>query len=109
MRSSVRLNPWHSSVLMIRFTVGMTALHILQITAWASFYRWKCLPSWESCLYFSGTSYSTVGYGDVLLPHDWRLLGPIESVIGVLMCGMSVSGLFAILTKLLAAEGTSSA
>ena len=107
MRSTLRMNQWRSSVLMIRFTIGMIVLHILQITAWASFYRWKCLSSWGSCLYFSATSYSTVGYGDVLLPEVWRLLGPMESVIGVLMCGMSVSGLFAILTKLLAAEDRS--
>jgi voltage-gated potassium channel len=104
MRSTARMNPWHSAVLMIRFTIGVIVLQFLQITVWAGFYRWTCLPSWESSLYFSATSYSTVGYGDVLLPQAWRLLGPIESVIGVLMCGMSVSGLFAILIKLLAAE-----
>lgn len=109
MRSTARMNPWHSSILMIRFTIGMIVLNMLQITVWAGFYRWKCLPSWESCLYFSATSYSTVGYGDVLLPQVWRLLGPIESVLGVLMCGMSVSGLFAILVKLLEAEDRSAA
>lgn len=46
MRSTVRMNQWRSSVLMIRFTIGMIVLHTLQITAWASFYRWQCLPSW---------------------------------------------------------------
>ena len=107
MRGTVRTNPWRSAVLMIRFTIGMIVLHILNISVWAAFYRWKCFPSWEASLYFSATSYSTVGYGDVVLPQAWRLLGPIEGVIGVLMCGMSVSGLFAILVKLLAAEDQS--
>lgn len=96
--------PWLSAVLMIRFTVLIIVLHLLQIVLWAGLYRWRCLPSWESCFYFSASTYSTVGYGDVVLPLAWRVLAPIESVVGVLMCGMSVSVLFAILTRLLAAE-----
>jgi voltage-gated potassium channel len=97
------LGPSMSAVLMIRFTTAMVVLHILQILLWAGSYRWLCLPSWESAFYFSATSYSTVGYGDIVLPNVWRILGPIESVIGVLMCGISVSALFAIATRLVEA------
>src|SRR5882724_4439812 len=103
------LSPWHSAVLMIRFTTVIIVLHILQILLWAAFYRWRCLPSWESCFYFSATSYSTVGYGDVVLPQVWRMLGPIESVTGVLMSGLSVSALFAIVTRLVTGDTESSA
>ncbi len=97
------LGPWMSVVLMIRFTTAMVVLHVLQILLWAGSYRWLCLPSWESSFYFSATSYSTVGYGDIVLPKVWRTLGPIGSVIGVLMCGISVSALFAIATRLVEA------
>ena len=97
------LGPWMSVVLMIRFTTAMVVLHVLQILLWAGSYRWLCLPSWESSFYFSATSYSTVGYGDMVLPKVWRTLGPIESVIGVLMCGISVSALFAIAARLVEA------
>ncbi|MGA9978340.1 MAG: ion channel [Candidatus Sulfotelmatobacter sp.] len=86
----------------------MTVLQILETLVWACFYRWKCFSAWEISFYFSAASYSTVGYGDVLLPHIWRALGPVEGLTGMLMCGMSVSGLFAILTRSLAAEGKSS-
>ncbi len=103
-RSTIRLSPWHSAVLMIRFAVVIIVLQILEILLWSCFYHWKCLPSWEVSFYFSAASYSTVGYGDVLLPQSWRSLGPVEGVTGMLMCGMSVSGLFAILTRILAAE-----
>jgi voltage-gated potassium channel len=81
-------------------------LHILEILLWAGFYRWRCLPSWESSFYFSATSFSTVGYGDVVLPQIWRSLGPVEGVTGVLMSGLSVSGLFAILARLVAAQSS---
>jgi hypothetical protein len=82
----------------------MIALHMLQILLWAGFYRWKCFPSWESAFYFSTTSYSTVGYGDLVLPRMWRTLGPVESVTGVLMCGLSASFLFAVVTRLVQHE-----
>jgi hypothetical protein len=80
---SHRLSLFRSAVFLVRFTTAVIALHALQIL-WASCYRWLCFPSWESALYFSATSYATVGYGDVTLPLRWRLLGPPESIIGVL-------------------------
>src|SRR6266567_561185 len=96
------LGPWMSVVLMIRFTTAMVVLHILQIVWGAGSYRWLFLPSWESAFYFSASSYSTVGW-DIVLPKVWRILGPMESVMGVLMCGISVSALFAIATRLVEA------
>jgi len=104
-----RLSPWHAAVLMVRFAAAMIVLHILETLVWACFYRWKCFSVWEASFYFSAASYSTVGYGDVLLPQTWRTLGPVEGLTGMLMCGMSVSGLFAILTRVLAAEAKPSA
>jgi voltage-gated potassium channel len=104
-----RLSSWHAAVLMVRFAAVMTILQILETLVWACFYRWKCFSGWEASFYFSAASYSTVGYGDVLLPQIWRSLGPLESLTGMLMCGMSVSGLFAILTRVLAAEAKPSA
>jgi hypothetical protein len=104
-RGIVRLSSLHAAVLMIRFSTLVIVLHFLQILVWSMFYRWYCLPSWESSFYFSATSYSTVGYGDVVLPGVYRLMGPVESVTGVLMCGISVSGLVALATRLVEREG----
>src|SRR5215472_15834026 len=99
------LSEWKSAVLMIRFTGVMFVLHLLQILLWAAFYRWRCLPSWEAAFYFSAANYSTVGCGDLVLPVVWRSLGPIESVTGVLMCGLSAAFLFAIVIRLVQREG----
>jgi voltage-gated potassium channel len=99
-----RLSSLRAAVLMIRFSSLIIVLHCVQIFLWSAFYRWHCLPSWESSFYFSATSYSTVGYGDVVLPSVYRLLGPVESITGVLMCGLSVSCLFALATRLVERE-----
>jgi voltage-gated potassium channel len=108
-RLTKKLSPWHSAVLMVRFAAAMIVLHILETLVWACFYRWKCFPAWEVSFCFSVGSFSTVGCGGVPLPQIWRYLAPVEGLTGMLMCGMSVSGLFAILTRILAAEAELSA
>ena len=62
-RGVARLSSLHAAVLMIRFSTLMVVLHFLQIFFWSVFYRWYCLPSWESSFYFSASSYSTVEFG----------------------------------------------
>jgi voltage-gated potassium channel len=99
-----RLGAIRSAMLVMRLMTAFIGLHVLEILLWASFYRWHCFPLWESAFYFSTSSYATVGYGDVVLPQAWRTLGPVESVIGVLMCGLSASFLFAIVSKLVDRE-----
>lgn len=82
--------------LIIAFTL-VIILHVAEAVIWAGFYSWGGLfKDFETSLYFSLQSYSTVGYGDVLLPQNWRLLGTIEGISGVLMCGLSAAFLFAI-------------
>ena len=93
-----------AAALVVQATVAMIILHGLMILVWASFYRLRCFPSWNLAIYFSGTTYATIGYGDVVLPATWQLLGPLEGLTGVLMCGVSVSILFAIVTRLVDAQ-----
>ena len=93
--------PVYSATLVVKSTVAIIILHGLVILLWASFYRARCFPTWELAFYFSASSYSTVGYGDLILPSNWRLLGPLEGITGMLMCGISVSVLFALVARLL--------
>ena len=93
--------PVYSATLVVKSAVAIVILHGLVILLWASFYWTHCFPSWELASYFSASSDSTPGYGDLILPSEWRLLGPLEAIIGVLMSGISVSVLFALATWLL--------
>jgi voltage-gated potassium channel len=95
-----KLGQFRTAVLMLRFSLAILVLHFLEILLWAASFRWLCFPDWESAFYFSSVSYTTVGYGDVVLLRSWRALGPVESIMGILMCGFSVSFLFAIVTRL---------
>jgi voltage-gated potassium channel len=99
-----KLGLLRSAALVVQITHLIIVLHISQILLWACFFRRYCFPSWESAFYFSTTTYSTVGYGDLVLPTSWRLLGPIEATTGVLMCGLSAAFLFAIVTRLIENE-----
>jgi voltage-gated potassium channel len=100
----LRLGAIRSAMLMMRLMTAFICLHMLEILLWTAFYRWRCFPSLESAFYFSAASYATVGYGDVVLPQMWRTLGPVESIIGVLMCGLSAGFLFAIVSRLVDRE-----
>src|SRR5271165_4353161 len=106
-RETREVRVFRCAVLVMRTTVAVIILHGIVILLWASCYRWLCLPSWESAFYFSASSYATVGYGDVVLPSKWRLLGPLESMVGMLMSGVSIGLLFAAVTHLVDGESRS--
>lgn len=87
--------------IIIRVVFGLLLLHLLQIGVWAAFFQHKeFFPDFETALYYSATSYSTVGYGDVIPPDHWRIYGAIEAVTGILMFGWSTGVLFAIVNRL---------
>src|SRR5829696_4720613 len=87
-------------VLVLVFAV-VIGLSLIETGIWAAFYYFRGLfPNFETALYFSLGTYSTIGYGDVVLPQRWRLLGGIEGISGVLLCGLSGAFVFAVLNVL---------
>jgi hypothetical protein len=90
----------HGVLLILVFFI-VIVLHMLETALWASFYYWQSLfPDFETSLYFSLTSYTTIGFGDVVLPQKWRLLGAMEGISGVLLCGLSTAFIFAVVNLL---------
>ena len=81
--------------------VWIVLLHLAEISVWALFYLWRdAMPDLPSALYFSAVTYTTTGYGDVVLAEGWRLLGAVEALTGILMCGWSTGFFFAIVNRL---------
>jgi voltage-gated potassium channel len=98
-----RLGRLGAELLMARLVSTLLLLHLVEALVWALFFVLVGgLPDLESAAYFSLTSYTTVGYGDVVLPEPWRLLGPIEATVGVLMLGWSTGILVAVIGVLYA-------
>ena len=101
-------HPWRAAFFIVRVAWWLVALHLIQIVIWAIYFRVQgCLPDFETALYFSGVTYSTLGYGDVVLPHEWRMLGPTEGLTGILMCGWSTAFFFAVLSRMYAVDSNS--
>lgn len=87
--------------ILIRVVYGLLLLHLLQIIVWATCYQWSgCFPDFPTSFYYSATSYSTAGYGDVNPPGNWRILGAVEAVTGILMFGWSTGVLFSVVNHL---------
>src|SRR6201985_367707 len=91
---------WPITWLLIRIAWLLIVIHMFEIAVWALFYWWeKCLPNVESAFYFSGVTYATLGYGDLLLPQKWRLFGPLEALTCNLMVGLSIAFFFVVVSK----------
>jgi hypothetical protein len=87
----------HSVFIVVLFS-GILVLHVSETALWALFYYSRGLfDAFETALYFSLGTYTTIGYGDVVLAHRWRLLGAIEGISGVLLCGISTAFMFAVI------------
>ncbi len=86
--------------LVIVLACWLILIHISEIGLWAFFYYWcGCLPDAETALYFSGVTYTTVGFGEIVLPKPWRLFAPLEALAGILMCGLSTGLFFALVSR----------
>jgi hypothetical protein len=96
---------WHWTWLFICVAGWMVLLHLLEITVWAAFFLWKnAMPDFQSAFYFSAVTYTTTGYGDLVLPKEWRLIGAVEALTGILMCGWSTGFFFAVVARIFGAR-----
>jgi voltage-gated potassium channel Kch len=92
---------WPSTRMLVRIAGWIVGLHLIEIAIWAAFYAWDdALPDLPTALYFSAVTYTTTGYGDVVLEEAWRLVGAIEALTGILLCGWSAAFFFAVANRM---------
>lgn len=81
--------------------LGLVVIHTVEIWLYAMLYfAIEALPDFEAALYFSTTSFTTIGYGDVVLEKKWRLLSAIEGANGLLLFGWSTAFLFSVTARM---------
>ena len=87
--------------LLLRLFVGIVLLHLVQVGLWAVvFWRAQELPNVDTALYFSLATYTTIGFGDVVVGPGWRVLAGIEGLTGVLLVGWSTAFVFAVVNRM---------
>ena len=84
---------------------GLFALHSLEIWMYAFAYLVVGeLHQMETAVYFSTSTFTTVGFGDVILSHKWRMLGVAESMNGFLLISWSTAFLVSLTARVRAFE-----
>jgi hypothetical protein len=88
-----------SVILLVVF--GIIALHTIEIWSYALVYlRLDEIESFERALYFSTVTFVALGYGDVVLSPQWRLLSAIEAANGVILIAWSTTFMFTVTSRL---------
>lgn len=101
-----RLHSWavrppHGPKLMVILSMSLVwtlGMMTLAVWVWAlALFGLRIFVEFEASVYFSLVAFTTLGFGDILLPAEWRLLGGMAAANGLLMFGL----LTAILVEIL--------
>jgi len=66
-----------------------------QCWAWAMLFLFLgALETFEEALYFTTVTFTTLGYGDIVLREDWRLLGAFAAANGTIIIGWTTAMVF---------------
>ena len=92
-------------VIMVFLVVG----NVVQIGLWAILFQWLGeFDTLSEAYYHSAVNFATLGYGDIVMSDDHRILGPLEAINGVLMIGVSTAVLMSALQNLMKLQDTAS-
>ena len=87
---------------------GLTAWQfvavITEVLIWALLYLFNpsvtVLPDLETAFYFSMATFTTVGYGDVVLEGSWRILASLQAANGMIIFGWTTALIFAYIQRI---------
>ena len=72
----------------------------IEAALWASMYVYLgAIAGFEEAFYFSMVAFTTLGFGDVTLHEQWRLIGAFEAATGTIMFGWSTALVFAFIQR----------
>jgi hypothetical protein len=86
------------AALLSGLTAWMFLAIVLEAGLWALLYLFSplitALPDLETAFYFSMVTYTTLGFGDVVLTGQWRTLASIQAANGVIIFGWTTALIF---------------
>ena len=78
---------WLVGTVLLMFLVS-----VLEVLAWAATYlALNAIQGFEQALYFSTVTFTTLGYGDIVIDEHWRLLASFEATNGIIMFGLTTA------------------
>lgn len=90
------ISSWRASLALSVFVLWLFVATIIEVWLWAWLYQTTgAIEDLEEALYFSTVTFTTLGYGDVVLNEHWRLLGSFEAANGLYLFGWSTALVFA--------------
>jgi hypothetical protein len=94
---------WKNVSVMMIVSLITALMHLVEIALWALAIRLcGAISTFEDAFYASAQNYTSLGYGDLILPGQWRILGPLEAINGLLLFGLSTAVMFAVMSRLIA-------
>jgi voltage-gated potassium channel Kch len=60
----------------------------------------------ETALYFSMVTFTTLGYGDVVLDERWRLMAAFEAANGIIIFGLTTAAVVAVVQRVYFGDGS---
>ena len=91
---------WRADMLMGSAVFMLLALHLTETVIWAAALVYGGLiANWRVAGFFAGNTYTTVGYGGMVLPPGWEMLAPIIAISGLFTFGWSGSVLVDIVAR----------
>ena len=77
------------ALVLVGTVIGALAMITISVWIWALAFLWLgVFGGLEESLYFALESFTTLGFGDLLAPNDWQILGGMTAVNGFLNIGM---------------------
>lgn len=89
---------WRPAFLLSLFVLWMFLASIVEIWSWAALYLvFGVFDSVEAATYFSTVTFTTLGYGDIVLARPFRLLAALQAANGLFLFGWSTALVFAVI------------
>ena len=89
-----------SGIVLLMFHVSL-----LEVLLWAATYHLlNALEGFEPAFYFSMVTFTTLGYGEIVLGEQWRLLASFEAANGIIMFGWTTAIILAAVQRIYFSE-----